>query len=74
MISVDSQRHWLQQHLAHAHNRVPGNSPAWLMHVREQASRAISELPVLDRKQEAWRYSSIEGLLKQRFQHSVEPK
>lgn len=73
MITAELQRSWLQQHLTQAPNHVLGNSPAWLMRVRDQANQAISELPVLDRKLEAWRYTSIEGLLKQQFQHPAEP-
>jgi len=72
MISAGLQHSWLQQHLARAPETGPGIRPAWLTRVRERASKAITELPVLDRKLEAWRYTSIEGLLKQQFQHPAE--
>ncbi len=73
MITAELQRQWLQQHLNQAQNFVPGESPAWLMRAREQASRAINELPLLDRKLEAWRYTSIESLLNQQFKHPPGP-
>jgi len=73
MITAALQQSWLQQHLTQAPENELGNSPAWLTHVRSRASHAITELPVLDRKLEAWRYTSIEGLLKHQFQHPAEP-
>lgn len=73
MITAELQRQWLQQHLNQAQDVVTGESPAWLVHTREQASQAINTLPLLDRKLEAWRYTSIESLLNQQFQHPSGP-
>jgi Fe-S cluster assembly protein SufD len=67
MITAEQQRSWVQQLLTPADGGLPGKSPGWLMHAREAARQAVAELPVLDRKQEAWRYTSIEALLKHRF-------
>jgi len=67
MITAEQQRSWVQRLMTHADAGLPGKSPGWLSHAREAARQAVAELPVLDRKQEAWRYTSIEALLKQRF-------
>jgi len=67
MITAELQGQWLRQHLNQAHDTVQEGSPEWLKHLRKQASQAINKLPLLDRKQEAWRYTSIENLLNQQF-------
>jgi len=67
MITAEQQRSWVQQLMTHADAGLPGKSLGWLRHAREAARQAVAELPVLDRKQEAWRYTSIEALLKHRF-------
>jgi len=67
MITAGQQRSWAQQLMTQADAGLHGTSPGWLTHAREAARQAVAELPVLDRKQEAWRYTSIEALLKHRF-------
>jgi Fe-S cluster assembly protein SufD len=67
MITAEQQRSWVQQLMTHADAGLPGKSMGWLTQARTAAKQAVTELPVLDRKQEAWRYTSIEALLKQRF-------
>ncbi len=67
MITAEQQRSWVQQLMTDAEAGLPGKTLGWLTHAREAARQAVTELPVLDRKQEAWRYTSIEALLKQRF-------
>ena len=67
MITAEQQRSWIQQLMTPADAGLPGKSLGWLMQAREAARQAVAELPVLDRKQEAWRYTSIEALLKHRF-------
>jgi Fe-S cluster assembly protein SufD len=73
MITQESQRQWLQQHLQQQNPNTFGRQPSWLKQTREQSKKAINELPALNRKQEAWRYTSIENLLKQHFKHVDEP-
>ena len=67
MITAEQQRSWVQRLMTHADAGLPGKSPGWLSHAREAARQAVADLPALDRKQEAWRYTSIEALLKHRF-------
>jgi len=69
MITAELQDQWLQQHLNHMleTESVESGCPAWLVSAREMASHALKELPLLDRKQESWRYTSIENLLNQQF-------
>jgi len=72
MITAEQQRSWVQQLMTRADAGLPGKNPGWLSNTREAARQAVAELPVLDRKQEAWRYTSIEALLKQRFRPAGE--
>jgi Fe-S cluster assembly protein SufD len=73
MITQESQRQWLQQHLQQRMPNTFAHQPSWLKQSRAQAHKAITESAVLNRKQEAWRYTSIENLLKQHFKYVAEP-
>ena len=73
MITAQLQRDWLTYHLSQRDENDQTDLPGWLMDVREQASQAATELPVLDRKQEDWRYTSIETLLEQQFKSLAAP-
>lgn len=44
-----------------------GPEPTWLRETRHRARQAIAELPIPNRKLEAWRYTGIEGMLQQDF-------
>lgn len=68
MITADQQRSWFQQLVEQGSTNLPGLNLDWLEHARESAREAVAELPALNRKQEAWRYSSVEGLLGSQFQ------
>ncbi len=63
MMTAEYQHDWLQQRLAE-NETSSAHDPAWLVAVREQASRALEVLPALNRKLEDWRYTSVENLLK----------
>lgn len=67
MINAENQTHWLQQQLSQLATDLPGRSISWFEHTRKRAEQSLSRLPVLNRKQEAWRYTSVEGLMKTRF-------
>jgi Fe-S cluster assembly protein SufD len=62
---TELQRDWLRQQLEAGHH-LP-HVPDWLDEKREQAGRLVMELPALDRKTEAWRYTNIEKLFKQTY-------
>jgi len=64
MITADEQRSWFQQLITQTDVDMPGKNQAWIVRARDAAKQAMAELPVPDRKQEAWRYTSIESLLK----------
>ena len=68
MITAEQQREWLQQQLAQSGDRPVVHRPAWLEQVHSQANGALERLPALNRRQEAWRYTSVEGLLQHNFQ------
>ncbi len=72
MITANDQRSWFQQLLAQAGPDLPGSDLAWLAQARDTARQAVSELAIPHRKQEAWRYTSIDGLLKNRFEPAAD--
>jgi Fe-S cluster assembly protein SufD len=67
MITAGQQRSWAETLMSHPDADQSGQGPDWLVAARQAAREAVAELPVLDRKQEAWRYTSIETLLRHRF-------
>ena len=67
MISAAQQRDWLEQQIALNRRLQPADNPSWLAQAREQARQALGSLPALNRRQEAWRYTSVEGLLQNDF-------
>ena len=68
MSALDLQRSWFQQAIERAEAGLPGQDLEWLQETRAHARQAVAELPVPNRKQETWRYTSIEGLLNNEFQ------
>ena len=64
MSVAQAQRDWFRQAFDQAQGDLPGQDLVWLQQARAHARRALDELPVPNRKQEAWRYTAIEGLLK----------
>ena len=72
MITANDQRSWFQQLLGEAGSDVPGQNLAWLAQARDKARQAVCELPIPHRKQEAWRYTNIEGLLRNRFKAAAQ--
>jgi Fe-S cluster assembly protein SufD len=69
MISAAQQRDWLQQLTATP--EVAANHPQWIENMRAAAREKLSILPLVDRSAEAWRYTSVESLLKQSFKSSL---
>ena len=67
MITAEQQRSWAETLMSHMDADQSGQGPDWLVAARTAARQAVADLPALDRKQEAWRYTSIEALLKHRF-------
>ena len=72
MTTTDAGRSWFEQLIRQPSPGLLGPEPAWLDESRAQARRAIAELPVPNRKQENWRYSAVEGLLKNSFQPAAD--
>jgi len=67
MIKAEQQASWIQQQLNQAQKALPGGDIDWLNDSRRQARQSLSRLPVLDRKLEAWRYTSVEALMNTPF-------
>ncbi len=62
------QREWFQQLVVGAEVDAEYD-PDWLLPLREKALQSISTLPLLNRKQEAWRYNRVDNI----FQNSFDP-
>ena len=67
MITAAQQNDWFLHHLSQSAGDLPGRGLVWLNTHRKRARQSLPQLPALNREQEAWRYTSIEGLLQQRF-------
>jgi Fe-S cluster assembly protein SufD len=68
MSTLDVQRSWFEQMVEQAQAGLPAQDLGWLQQTRARARGTIAELPVPNRKLEAWRYTGIDGLLKNTFQ------
>lgn len=67
MITQADQREWLQRLFEQAGPGMEAADPDWLRQLRNGARQAAGNMPVPDRKQEAWRYTSIDALLEKQF-------
>jgi Fe-S cluster assembly protein SufD len=67
MITIEQQRDWAQQLVTASATELPALEPDWMRAARAAAAQALTSLPLLDRKQEAWRYTRIDSLLEQHF-------
>jgi len=67
MISSKQQHSWFQQLIEQGSADLPGMNIPWLDQARAQARQAVTGLPALDRRQEAWRYTRLDGLIEHRF-------
>jgi len=67
MITAELQKGWARSLLETA---APSPTP-WLEEIQRRAGELIETLPPVNRKQEAWRYTNVEPLLKERFQPVV---
>ncbi|MFP3873404.1 MAG: Fe-S cluster assembly protein SufD [Thiohalophilus sp.] len=69
----EQSRQWFEKLAQSGQVDLPSEKLSWLDDARQQARQAINTLPVPYRKQEEWRYTSIDGLLKQEFQPANDP-
>lgn len=60
------QQEWFQQLLDNG-EIDSDNKMDFLQSLRDDARRAIKKLPVINRKQEAWRYNRVENIFKNKF-------
>jgi Fe-S cluster assembly protein SufD len=67
MITLERQRSWLERHLGETAMQSHQPPPSWLAEARQQARQNAMQQPLHGRHHESWRYSSIEGLLRQDF-------
>jgi Fe-S cluster assembly protein SufD len=63
------QRRWFNDTVADNAAHLSGVGLRWLDVTRAEARQAVNELALPDRRQEAWRYSSLDRLYQQRFRH-----
>lgn len=67
MITLEKQHSWFEQQLAAGRAQSLQQTPQWLKLAQQDAIEAAAQLPLHNRKHEAWRYTSIEGLLRSSF-------
>jgi len=67
------QREWFQQLLVSG-DLDEDNNMDWLRMLREDARQSIKTLPVLHRKQEAWRYNRVDNIFKNNFDPHFYPQ
>ncbi len=68
MITAELQKSWARSLLEAA----GAPSAPWLDELRRRAGALIDELPPVNRRQEAWRYTNVEPLLKESLRPVVE--
>jgi len=70
MNTATDSRQWFMQLLQQGDTAATSveENHAWLNRARENARTALQSLPLPGKKQEAWRYTSIEGLLDHNFE------
>lgn len=61
------QRDWFQTVIKQSDSNLPGQHLPWFNHIRNKARQDVETLPLVQRKQELWRYSHTERLFKQQF-------
>jgi Fe-S cluster assembly protein SufD len=61
VITLEQQTAWCRRQLERVTTADPDID--WLDRIRQQARAALARQPVMNRKQEAWRYTSVEKLL-----------
>jgi Fe-S cluster assembly protein SufD len=71
-MTTTQPRQWFLQLLQHAPGADADVALPWLRKARAHAADALAKLPLPDRKQEAWRYTNIDGLLQTNFTPSRE--
>lgn len=67
MIRAEQQHDWLKKIIVQSESVQIKNKPDWFHQSRSKAKRVVMSMPVLNRKQEAWRYSQVDKLFKQNF-------
>ena len=68
MKSATDSRQWFTQFLQQGEGATAAEQHAWLNQARDTARSAMQSLPLPGKKQEAWRYTSIEEILAHEFE------
>ncbi|MCW9030456.1 MAG: Fe-S cluster assembly protein SufD [Gammaproteobacteria bacterium] len=63
----EQQRQWFQTLITHSDSISLGQHLPWVKHLQNKARQELQSLPLVQRKQELWRYSHAEKLFKQPF-------
>lgn len=67
MNTTTQQRTWFQEQIDAMKPGQLADAPDWLDTLHKSAKQSVSELPIPDRKEEAWRYTPLGNLLKHSF-------
>ena len=72
MSTPETTRDWINSLMSHGYDQLPGKHLAWIDQKRQQARNDIQSHELPHRKLEAWRYTSIDKLVKQPFVRTQE--
>lgn len=73
MIAQNTERQWFDETIERNTEIMTDTDLAWLKQTRARARSAVSELPLPNRKQEAWRYTNLERLYEQKYFYQAAP-
>lgn len=73
MTTPHPEQHWFEETLARNNHVIAGSAPAWLEAIRTQARQSLQQLPIPNRKQEAWRYSRPSKLYEHNYYTQAVP-
>ncbi len=72
MSNQDTARQWINELTHWNPENLSGKQFEWLNQARQRAKQQIATMELPHRKTEKWRYTSIDRLVKTRFEHSQE--
>lgn len=67
MSTVTQHNDWFTDLAQRGHDEAGASEPGWLSEARIAAQQSLASLPRPHRKQEAWRYTNLDALLKTEF-------
>ena len=73
MSAQTTERQWVENTIERNARLIKETDLEWLNQTHAQANDVINKLPMPSRKQEAWRYTNLDGLFAQKYFYQDEP-